>query len=894
MSSQGARGTGKKASASRRSAWRWSAAFAVAGVLVSVATWLTARDADRALRVELLQQARIVAAMIHVEHLAVLRGDSGDLGIPDYALLKESLTQAHLANPRTRFLYVMGQASDGHLFFYADSEPADSDSHSPPGQVYENPSREFKSAFRDAVVGTEGPLRDAWGTWISAFVPLDVPAGAPPAVLGMDVDARAWGWTVVKRAALPAGVLAVALLLALLAFRLSRANRSIREREAQLRESFQTSADLVQAIPSGLYLYQFSPPDRFALIRGNPEAERLTGLHAEDWLGRELEEIWPSSARSGIKATYLGVMQTGETFAGEDVLLADERLAGKFRVRAFALPGARLAVAFEDVTDRAEAEQRVRELLAESDEARAALLSILEDEKRVEESLRRSEERFALAFRTSPYALTITRAKDGRFLEVNDAFASISGYTREEVSANSSIGLGIWVDEEDRRAVVAALQRGESVVGREFLFRHKNGRTITGLFSAQIMMLNDEPWVLSSINDITDRKRAEAERQKLQSQLAQSQKMEFVGRLAGGIAHDFNNLLMGIMNYIELCRDRVGSDQPVRGWLDEIASDARRSADLTKQLLAFARRQTIAPSLLDLNTAVPAMLRMLRRLLGEDIELVWLPGPGPMVVTMDPSQLDQILINLAVNARDAITGAGRLALETRSIVFGPGAAPVDVPPGEYVQLAVSDNGCGMSAETLEHAFEPFFTTKADGEGTGLGLATVYGIVQQNGGFIEALSEPGQGATFRIHLPRGHGEAQGVTETTEATTRPGGREVILIAEDEKSVRITLEQFLGDLGYVVLAAAAPEEALNLASAREGAIDLLITDVVMPGMSGRTLAARLAERRPGLRCLFMSGYTADVIAHRGVLDAGTDFLAKPFTRDELARKVREILDR
>ncbi len=856
---------------------------------IAAATWLSAREADRSLRADLLQQASLVAAVIHVEHIAALHGTEADLASPEYQLLKDELVRVRLANPRYRFVYLMGLDTEGRVFFLVDSEPPESKDYSPPGQIYDAPPQLAWKAE------TEGPIRDAWGTWVSVTVPLSAPAGSTPTALGMDIAAGAWGWIVVARAALPAVALSIACLFGLLALRLYRANREIRAREAQLRESFQMSADLVQAIPSGLYLYQFASPDRFTLIRGNPEAERLTGLHAEDWLGRELEEIWPSSARLGIKETYLGVMQTGRAFAGEDVRVADERVAGKFRVRVFALPGSRLAVAFEDVTDRAEAEQRVRELLAESDEARVTLLSILEDEKRVEESLRRSEERFALAFRTSPYALTITRARDGQFLEVNDAFTSISGYTREEALVNSSIGLRIWVDEEDRRAVVAALQRGEGVVGREFLFRHKNGQTITGLFSAQTMVLNDEPWVLSSINDITDWKRAEAERQKLQDQLAQSQKMEFVGRLAGGIAHDFNNLLMGIMNYVELCRDRVGPDQPIRGWLDEIASDARRSADLTRQLLAFARRQTIAPSLFDLNTAVPAMLQMLRRLLGEDIELVWRPGPGPMFVKMDPSQLDQILVNLAVNARDAISGAGRLVFETKSIVFHRDGVPAtDAPPGDYVQLAVSDDGCGMSPETLEHVFEPFFTTKAEREGTGLGLATVYGIVIQNGGFVEVSSELGKGATFRIHLPRSQGEAQKDTGAPDKTTRPGGREVILIAEDEKSVRVTLERFLDDLGYAVLAAAAPEEALELASKHDGRIDLLITDVVMPGMSGRALAEQLEKRRPGLKCLFMSGYTADVIAHRGVLDAGTDFLAKPFTRDELARKVREILDR
>jgi PAS domain S-box-containing protein len=588
-------------------------------------------------------------------------------------------------------------------------------------------------------------------------------------------------------------------------------------------------------------------------------------------------------------------MQTGRNFTTEDVLHEDERVGGAFRVRAFVLPGDRLAIAFDDVTDLRKAEKRVRELLAESNEARAALLSILEDEKRAKESLRRSEERFSVAFRTSPYALTVTRARDGRFLEVNDAFTTISGHTREEALANSSLGIGIWVDEEDRRRVVEELQRGKVVVGRELLFRRKSGQVLTGLFSAQIIVLGDEPCILSSIDDITHRKRADAERRRLQEQLAQAQKMEYVGRLAGGIAHDFNNLLMGVMSYVELCRDHIEPDHPIRGWLDEIARDARRSADLTRQLLAFARRQTIAPTLVDLNAAVPATLKMLRRLVGEDIDLVWLPGPGSMTVKIDPSQFDQVLVNLAVNARDAIGGAGKLVLETAcAAVDGSVASGADVAPGEYVGLTVTDNGSGMSRETLEHIFEPFFTTKVDGEGTGLGLATVYGIVRQNGGFIDVVSTPGQGTTFRIHLPKQAGPAPQPAAAAAHVARPRGRETILVVEDEKSIRVTIERFLEDLGYTVLAAERADAALRLAEEHGAGIDLLISDVVMPGMSGRALAERLTERRPGLRCLFISGYTADVIANRGVLDDGVDFLAKPFTRDELARKVRAILDR
>jgi CheY-like chemotaxis protein len=381
----------------------------------------------------------------------------------------------------------------------------------------------------------------------------------------------------------------------------------------------------------------------------------------------------------------------------------------------------------------------------------------------------------------------------------------------------------------------------------------------------------------------------------LQEQLEQAQKMEYVGRLAGGIAHDFNNLLMGVMSYVELCRDHIEPDHPIRGWLDEIARDARRSADLTRQLLAFARRQTIAPTLVDLNAAVPATLKMLRRLVGEDIDLVWLPGPGSMTVKIDPSQFDQVLVNLAVNARDAIGGAGKLVLETAcAVVDGSWASGADVAPGEYVELTVTDTGSGMSRETLEHIFEPFFTTKLDDKGTGLGLATVYGIVRQNGGCIDVVSTPGQGTTFRIHLPKQAGTAPQPVDADAHAARPRGRETILVVEDEKSIRVTIERFLEDLGYSVLVAERADAALRLAAEHGAEINLLISDVVMPGMSGRALAERLTERRPGLRCLFISGYTADVIASRGVLDDGVDFLAKPFTRDELARKVRAILDR
>lgn len=394
---------------------------------------------------------------------------------------------------------------------------------------------------------------------------------------------------------------------------------------------------------------------------------------------------------------------------------------------------------------------------------------------------------------------------------------------------------------------------------------------------------------IEMVEDIT-------EKLSLEAQLRQAQKLEAVGQLAGGVAHDFNNLLMGVMGYVSLCQDELVPDHPIREWLDEISNDVQRSANLTRQLLAFARKQAVVPKVLDLNDTIVSMRKLLRRLIGEDIELNWIPAADPWLVRIDPSQIDQILANLCVNARDAIGGVGKVTVMTENVILDDDycALHAEVVPGAYVMLAVSDTGCGMDRSTLEHIFEPFFTTKEVGQGTGLGLATVHGIVKQNHGHITVYSEPGSGTTFRIYLPRFEGKTSRNQSPGAEAPRPGGNETILLAEDEKSIRVTTALFLDSLGYAVLTAETPDHALTLAAEHAGRIHLLITDVIMPGISGRDLADRLKEDYPNMRCLFMSGYTADVIAHRGILAEGVDFLSKPFTRDILARKVREVLDR
>jgi PAS domain S-box-containing protein len=398
-------------------------------------------------------------------------------------------------------------------------------------------------------------------------------------------------------------------------------------------------------------------------------------------------------------------------------------------------------------------------------------------------------------------------------------------------------------------------------------------------------------------NDITENKRAEKEKENLEARLRQAQKMESVGRLAGGVAHDFNNMLGVILGHTEMALEQVDPAQPLFTDLQEVRKAAERSADLTRQLLAFARKQTITPIVIDINESVEKALKMLRRLISEDIDLVWSPGQNLWPVKVDPSQIDQILANLCVNAKDAIAGVGIITIETEAATLDEAycADHDGFAPGEYVLLAVSDNGCGMDQETLNHLFEPFFTTKQVGKGTGLGLASVYGMVKQNNGFINVHSKPGQGTTFKICLPR-HAVKTTIPSPERTATQPleHGHETILLVEDEPAILKMTIKMLERLGYNVIEAATPGEAIRLAHEHAGDIHMLMTDVVMPEMNGRDLAGNLLSIYPDLKRLFMSGYTADVIAGQGVLDEGVHFIQKPFSRAELAKKVREALSK
>lgn len=393
--------------------------------------------------------------------------------------------------------------------------------------------------------------------------------------------------------------------------------------------------------------------------------------------------------------------------------------------------------------------------------------------------------------------------------------------------------------------------------------------------------------------DITKRKKNELEKDKLHAQLIQSQKMESVGRLAGGVAHDFNNMLSVITGHAEIALEETDPASPLHQDLEEIFNAAMRSADLTRQLLAFARKQTAVPKILDLNDTVAGTLKMLRRLIGEDINLLWIPGADLWSVKIDPAQIDQILANLCVNGRDAIAGVGKITIETHNIILDENYCK-DQPgfkPGEYGMLAVSDNGQGIDEEIRNKIFDPFFTTKKAGRGTGLGLSTVYGIVKQNSGFINVYSEPGQGTTFKIFLPRVERKAEEVEEDSSDSDLTG-TETVLLVEDEETVLKLADRMLKKMGYNVLSAQAPGEAIRLAQ-RNPDIHIMITDVVMPDMNGQDLKVRITQLVPGIKTLFMSGYTADVISHHGILETETHYLEKPFTTESLGTKVREVLE-
>ncbi|HEV3076296.1 MAG TPA: response regulator [Thermoanaerobaculia bacterium] len=522
------------------------------------------------------------------------------------------------------------------------------------------------------------------------------------------------------------------------------------------------------------------------------------------------------------------------------------------------------------------------------------------EQRRMAEALRASEERYRLLFDESPYLMWVVEAETLRFLEVNRKAVGRYGYSRDEFLAMTLHDIRQPEEisgtlEEERAELTEEPRIGQ---GRH---RTKAGELLEVSVDSRPVDFAGRSALLAVIEDVSERHRLEA-------QLRQAQRMEAIGQLAGGVAHDFNNLLTIILGYAGLLAAGLDDRPELRRQVEEVTRAGKRGAALTRQLLAFSRQLPLQPRIVDLNAVVAGVETMLRRLIGEHVELAIRLQAAAGRVLVDPGLIEQVIVNLAVNARDAMPGGGGLVIETADVelhavdggdtgdegdVGDAGAQAGPLLPGPHVLLAVSDSGCGMDAATRARIFEPFFTTKEIGKGTGLGLATVFGIVEQSGGRIEVTSQPGQGSSFKIYLPRAAGAAQALEPASAVRAeRPDGSETVLVLEDEPALRQLVLTLLEGGGYTVLVADGVEAALALAERHPGAIHLLLTDVVMPGLSGPEAAARLLAVRPEARVLYMSGYAGDPIGRRGLLPAGAPLLLKPFTEAGLLRMVREVL--
>jgi two-component system, cell cycle sensor histidine kinase and response regulator CckA len=639
----------------------------------------------------------------------------------------------------------------------------------------------------------------------------------------------------------------------------AKARREHQRAEAALQESEVRFRTLFDNMAEGLaycrMLYRDDgQPDDFVYLAVNKAFTTLTGL--PDVVGRRVSEVIPGIRESDgeLIARYARVAMSGQSESFEFHL---EALNMWFDLSVYSPRRAEFVTVFDVITARKQAEAEHERLIA--------------------------------AIEQSGEAVVITDPS-GVIQYVNPAFETITGYSRSEaVGQTPRVLKSGHHDESWYRAFWATLLGGHTWQGR-IVNRRKDGSLFTE--EAVISPVCDAAGRIVNFVAVT---RDITEHLRLSEQFHASQRMEAIGRLAGGIAHDFNNLLTVILNCTAMAIDGLRAGDPMREDLEDVQKAGERAAALTRQLLAFSRKQVLEPRTIDLNQIVASIERMLRRLVGEDIELEQVLASDLGMVRADPGQIEQVIMNLVVNARDAMPSGGKLTIETSNVEVDESHAATDLalPPGRYAMLAVSDTGCGMDAATRQRLFEPFFTTKAKGEGTGLGLSTVYGIVRQSGGNIFAYSELGIGTTFKIYLPRLVGEAAGRPVDVPSPRPAVGRETILLVEDEDAVRKVAVRMLQTAGYRVLAAANGGEALLTCEEHEGEIDLLVTDVVMPQMSGRRLAERLRRLQPNLRTLFMSGYTDDAIVRHGVLPPGTKFIGKPFNEAEFARKVRDTLD-
>jgi PAS domain S-box-containing protein len=637
--------------------------------------------------------------------------------------------------------------------------------------------------------------------------------------------------------------------------------RDISERmktEAQLLQSEERYASMIRSSPDAITLRSL-PLRRYLEI--NDGFTRLTGYTAEEVIGKTPADLGLWVDYQPHSRTYQKLQKAGQV----------EKEEFRFRTKTGEIRYGQVSAVRVTVNGQ------------------PCMLSVTHDiteSKHAEEALRQSESHFRSLVHDAPYGIYRVTA-EGRLLQVNPALVKMLGYESEEELLQRNVGKDIYRDPQVREALFREHWRKKDFREVEAEWRTKDGRIITVKITGHPVIEKDDSIAYFEVfaEDVT-------ERRTLERQLVQSQKMEAIGRLAGGIAHDFNNLLGVILGHSDILEQHATGNERLRKSVEATRNAAERAAALTKQLLGFSRKQVVEPRVMDLNTSVLEIEKMLHRVIGEDIELVIRLASDLGYVKADPGQLSQILMNLTINSRDAMPGGGKLVIETANLELDEtyGRQHLGAKPGRFIMLVVSDTGTGMDSETLSHIFEPFFTTKEIGKGTGLGLSMVYGIVKQNNGYIMAYSEPGHGTTFKIYFPRSE---ESLPVQLKEKKIAGGTEAILVVEDEAALRELTCALLEDSGYTVIEATGVEDAIQTAKDLQRRIDLLLTDVVMPRLDGRELANQMGALRPGLKVLYMSGYTDDVIVHRGVLAQGMLLVQKPFTKSTLLQKVREALD-
>ncbi len=636
-----------------------------------------------------------------------------------------------------------------------------------------------------------------------------------------------------------------------------RAEEELSSREEQLKAVYNAIPDLVFRLNGNGAFLDYKADERDLYV----QPQKIKGSRIREVLPPDVAELIEKNIKAAVETHKMQSLDYKLTFPGKGVQYFEARMvpAGTNEVVVFV----------RNITDR-------RQIL---------------------EQLRQKEEQLSLIFNNvvDPiFNLQVEPNNIFRFIEVNKALLSHTGLTKEQVIGKDfrevvpkpahELVLQKYSEAMETRSPVYWEEVSEFPTGK----RHGE-MSLSPIFNSEGLCTN----LIQTVHDVTERRVLEEKQKSLEAQLVEAQKLESIGRLAGGVAHDYNNVLAVVLGYSQLIGKRLDKEDPLRRHMETIESAAKKGASLTRQLLAFARREVILPKPFNPNDAIPSLTKLLRRTIGEDIDVRFIPGSKTWNISMDPTQFDQILLNLATNARDAIGGAGNIVIETNNFTLKEGEVigRMDMKGGDYVVIAFTDDGKGMSNEIMQKIFEPFFTTKPTGQGTGLGLSTVYGIVKQNGGAINVYSEENVGTTFRIYLPRYYGELiQGDAE--EETLDLSGTETILIVEDQAELLELAKNILEEHGYKVLTALNPREGILLSEAYVGTIDLLLTDVVMPDLNGRQLQDRIVSMRPNIKTVFMSGYTADVIATRGVLDEGVDFIQKPFTPYDFSKKIREVL--